>query len=276
MAPLFSDAFRLVRSRALWTGMAFVAFLSLYTAFSLLAQANGTPLPQITMAVVGTEPELEAMSYSTTLTGAIGAFALGAGLLPFVASVVTALFAHDGVRDGFDAYLLSSGISRVSLVREQFASAVLISALIFAANALPYAALYALFPSVLLEHAPITELACWLGLVIIHTSFYAFLTGVVVILTRRRVPGLLCAMFVSLGTIEIMIIALADRVASASSFTDFLPLSIAKAISSGAAALDAPYFASMPLLSVALAVYAVAIVGVGVLATLAYRKRSMA
>lgn len=275
MAMLFSDAFRLIRSRALWAGMAFVVLLSLYTAFSLLAQMNGTPLPQFTMAVVGTEPEPEAMLYSTTLTGAIGASALGAGLLPFITSVVMAFFAYDSVKDGFDAYLLSSGISRASLVREQFTSAVLISAVMLAANALPYAALYALFPPVLLEHAPITELACWLGLVIIHTSFYAFLTGVVVILTRRRIPGLLCAVFVSLGAIETMITALVDRVTTVSAFADFLPLSIAKAISSGAVALDTPYFASMPLLPVALAVYVVAIVGVGVLAILAYRKRSM-
>lgn len=275
MMLVFSDAFRIVRSRALWAGAAVIALVSLYTALSVLAQAYGAPFPHFAMTAGSPEGGSETAASIPALTGAIGAAALGGSLLPLVASIVVVLIASEGAQGGFDKCLLSSGVSRISLLREQFVISVLVGASMLAAAALPFAVLYALLPSPPVEPASVAEVAWWCGLVVFHTALYAFVAGLTVLLTRRRLVGLLCAFLVSLGMVEMALVALVEGLSGATWLAELLPRSVAEALSTGAGALHAPYLGSVPLFAVALAAYVVITVAVGFLAVVAYRKRSL-
>lgn len=275
MMLVFSDAFRIVRSRALWVGAALIVLVSLYTALSVLVQAYGAPFPHFAMTAGSPSVGSQTAASTATLTGAIGAAALGGSLLPFVASVVVVLIAAEGAQGGFDKCLLSSGVSRISLLRAQFVSSVLVAFLLLVAAALPFAIMYMLLPSPPAPPASLAEVAGWCTLVVFHTALYAFVAGLTVLLTRRRLAGLLCSFLVSLGVVELALVALVESLSKATWLAELLPRSLAEALSAGAAALPVPYLGAVPLFAVAFCAYVIITLIVGFLAAIVYHKRSL-
>lgn len=275
MTLLLADVFRFVRSKTLWVGIAITMLLSLYTAISTVAQVDGAALPQFTMTVAGTASEAETVPANATYTGTVGSFALGGGLLPLVTSILVALIVSEGVQGGFDKCLLSSGISRASLIGEQYALSIVLSAFMLALVSLPFAILHMLTPSIFTDSAPIAEVACWWMLAVMHTALYAFAAGLVSILVRQRAAGLLCAMLISSGVVEMLIVSLSENLFKASGLASLLPRSIAEMLSMGADALGLPYLSSVPLFAVALVVYISTTIAIGAFAATVYSKRSI-
>lgn len=274
---LRADMYRALRSPSLLIALVAVAVLSGYSAFSLFASASGVITPSLILLSPGSGPAVS--DGIPSITESVGSLGLSGGFLPVVSSLAVTLFVAQGLQSGYYGGLVSAGASRSSLILVTLVVSLASSSALLAACFVPYFAGYAVMGILPLSEFDSGTLFFWLILADLHVFLYSFLAGCVTVVARRRVAGLVVALVVSTGILEMLLVAALQSMeafeSAAAMLIPLLPDSIVEALCQPSAVLYSQYIGSAALQVVATAVYALLAVSVGGISSALCRKISI-
>ena len=271
---LRADMYRALRSPFLLTALVAVVILSGYSAFSLFASASGVVTPSLILFSPGSGQTIS--DGIPSITESVGTLGLSGGFLPAVSSLAVTLFLAQGVQSGYYGGLVSVGASRPSLVLEVLIVSLASSSALLVACFAPYFGGYALMGIVPISEFDYSALSHWLVLADLHVFLYSFLAGCVTIVARRRVAGVVVALIVSTGILEMFLVTTLRSVEAfeptVSILIPLLPDSIAEAMCQPSAALYNQYVGSASLQFVATAAYSLLTTVVGAISSTLCRR----
>ncbi|WP_322354683.1 hypothetical protein [Paratractidigestivibacter sp.] len=261
ISMLSADFLRARRAPELLLAPLVVLLASIYGGFSLYASISGNSAPAFVLLTPGSG--IVSLSSAPSITAAIGATCLSGGLVPVVSSVAVAYFLHRGIASGHAGGLVASGAGRRKILAEAFVISALTSLTLLAVGSAPYLACYAFgwIHTSLPTGADVG--AIWFSLALLHSTFYSFMAGCLVLLARRLWAGVVSAALLSSGAAD-MLVSAALGVAGpgfsvAGTIRLLLPDSIMEALCADVLDLTAKYVGGASLLVSAALTYLVLI-----------------
>lgn len=261
ISMLSADFFRARRTPELLLAPLVVLLASMYGGISLCAAISGNSAPVLVLLTPGSG--IASLNSAPSITAAIGATCLSGGLVPVVGSVAVAYFLHRGLASGHAGGLVASGAGRGALLAEAFAVSALTSLALLAVGSAPYLACYAFGWIHTSLPTGADAGAIWFALALLHSTFYSFMAGCLVLLARRLWVGVASAALLSSGAAD-MLLSAALGVAgpgfsAAGTIELLLPDSIMEALCADMLDLSARYVGDVSLLVSAALTYLVLI-----------------